>query len=155
MIARIIWKETRGSICTPPCYKDILLMQKICTLEGKLSSPLWVNGCLSSAFFKTLQHTEHTSLYMLQNYEVSLGSRLQREFSLQYTACLILLMQTEHLCNDIYCLTMLVILKVWVKLVDCLLCHIHILPKWDSPAHIVHTTTHFIHITVYISQKVV
>jgi hypothetical protein len=157
MIARITSKATCVSTCTPQCYKQIFLMQNICTVEGKQSSPLWVNGYLSSTFFKTLQftHITHHSIHYTQNYEVSLGRCLQREFSLQFTACLLLLMQTQHLCNDIYYLTMHEILKVWVKLVDSILCHtIHILPKWDPPANIVHSTTHFIHITVHISKKI-
>jgi hypothetical protein len=64
-------------------------------------------------------------------------------------------MQTEHLCDDMYYLNREVILKVWVRLVDSLLCRtIDLLPKRDSTALIVHTTTQFIHITVHISQKI-
>jgi hypothetical protein len=153
MIARITSNTTHVSICTPPCYKHLFLLLKLCTTEGK---PLLHCGWMNILAQLSSKHTAHHRIHYTQNYVVSLGICVQKECSLQFIACLVLLMQTEHLCNDIYYLTMHVILKVWVKLVDSLLSHtIHILPKWDTHVHIVHTTTHLIHITVRISQKIV
>jgi hypothetical protein len=107
MIARITSKATHVSICTPPYYKHLFLKQKIWTLEGKPPSTLLVNAYLSSTFFKTTQNTLHTSpyTYYTQNYEVSVGSYLQREFPIKFTACILLLVQTEILFNDMYILS--------------------------------------------------
>jgi hypothetical protein len=64
-------------------------------------------------------------------------------------------MQTEHLCDHVYYQTIHVILNVLVKLVDSPLYHtINEFQKRDSPALIVHTTTHFLHITDHIFQEI-
>jgi hypothetical protein len=64
-------------------------------------------------------------------------------------------MKTEQK-YDVYYVTIYVrvILKDSVKVVDSFLYHtINDFPKRDSPAFIVHTTTHFTHFIVHIYQK--
>jgi hypothetical protein len=64
----------------------------------------------------------------------------------------LLLVQTEQLCDGVYYLTIHVILKGWVKMVDSFVNHtINEFAKWDLPALILHTMTHSLHITAYFS----
>jgi hypothetical protein len=135
------------------CKQDIYYIRWE-TLES-----VWVNANLNSTFLKT-QHTQHTHhcIYYTQNYKVRLQNWLQENlhFTLQSVFLYaLLLMQTQQLCDDVYYLTIHVILNVWVKLVDSVLYYtINEFPKRDSPALIVRTTTHFLHITVHIFQKI-
>jgi hypothetical protein len=72
---------------------------------------LWLNGNLSSTLLKTT-HTHSKHHYILHT--KLLHNCLQREFSLHFTACLLralLLLQTEHLCDDVNYLTINVIFK--------------------------------------------
>jgi hypothetical protein len=65
-------------------------------------------------------------------------------------------MQTEHLCDDVYYLTILVIFKESLVEInrDPFYHTINEFAKWHSTLFIVHTTTHFLHFTVHIFQKI-
>jgi hypothetical protein len=70
---------------------------------------------------------------------------------LHLTGCLLVLMQPEVLFGDIYYLTILVNLNVWVNLVEILVCHtIVVLPERASPALIVYTTTQCLYTSLLI-----
>jgi hypothetical protein len=97
----------------------------------------------NSTFFKTLKHTQHTSLYFITLFNLQ---------SIFLKA--LLLMQTEQLCDGIHYLTKHIIIKAWVKMVDSIVYDtINEFPKWDSPPFCKHLT-HSLHITGNISQKI-
>jgi hypothetical protein len=110
---------------------------------------------LLNFFLNTTKHGTLHCIYNKHNFEVSLRRCLQSEFSHQLIDCHLLLMQTDHLYNDIYYLTMHVILKVCVKLENSILCHtIHIANcQHEINLPILYTLQHTTYTSLFISHR--
>jgi hypothetical protein len=162
MIARITSMTTCVSLCTPSSYKNLFLMvaryrmyiiwKTVYSIVGEWKSYL-------SLLQNITTHTAHITVYITHKnieWDWRIVFREYFHFTLQ---CLLLkallLIQTEHFCDDIYYQTIHEILKTWLQLLHSLLYQImNEFPKPDSPVLIVHTTTHFLQITVHIFQMI-
>jgi hypothetical protein len=157
-VARITSMTTCVSLCTPPFYKHLLLMPgryRMCIRWKTL--PLWVNGNLCSNFFKTVQHTQHTSLNILQECKVRLENCLQRQLSLHFTVCLVTSTSTDTKRTIMWSY----ILPNHTRNLESFgkiswftsVFHHKLISKADDlPALVWYNTTHFLHITVHILQ---